>query len=214
MSARAPRETVGAAAAAIVLVGVASVAQPDAGVSRLVVLMCELLMAGGAAYLLDDAAVALTTVTPVGVWRRRLPRLLSGAALLSAAWALVLLVLRWQDSVPPVWLVSGELTVLCVLALAAAAVLAARGESEPGGLVAPAVGLLGIGALIADLLLETAIFMPWDGSGGAGVRPAWASLGSLAVLVFAVASRDPGALSSRTGRRASADAARTRVDPL
>ena len=99
--------------------------------------------------------------------------------------------LRWQDSVLPVWLVSGELTVLCVLALAAAAVLAARGESEPGGLVAPAVGLLGIGALIADLLVETAIFMPWDGSGGGGVRPAWASLGGLAVFVFAVASRDP-----------------------
>jgi hypothetical protein len=214
MSARAPRELLGAAAAAIVLLVIASVAQPDAGVSGLVVLICELLLAGGAAYLLDDAAVAVTTVAPVGVWRRRLPRLLSGAALLSAAWALVLLVLRWQDSLPPVWLVSGELTVLCVLALAAAAVLAARGESEPGGMVAPAVGLLGIGALIADLLLETAIFMPWDGSGGDGVRLAWASLGSLAVLVLAFASRDPGALSSRTGRRTSADAARTRVDPL
>lgn len=214
MSPRAPRELVGAAAAAIVLVVVAAVAQPDTGVSALVVLFCELLLAGGAAYLLDDAAVALTAVAPVGVWRRRLPRLLSGAALISAAWVLVLVVSRWQDSLPPVWLVSGELTVLCVLALAAAAVLAARGESEPGGLVAPAVGLLGIGALIADLFLEAAIFVPWDGSGGDGVRLAWSSLGGLAVLVIAVASRDAGALSSRTGRRASADAARTRVDPL
>lgn len=207
MSPRAPRELVGAATAAIVLVIVAAVAQPDAGVSGLVVLICELLLAGGAAYLLDDAAVALTTVTPVGVWRRGLPRLLAAAALISATWALVLVVLLWQDSQPPVWLVSGELAVLCVLAIAAAAVLAARGESEPGGMVAPAVGLLGIGALIADLFLEAAIFVPWDGSGGAGVPLAWASLGGLAVLVIAEASRDParsGPLRATTARLRSA----------
>jgi hypothetical protein len=191
MTPRAPRELVGTAAAAIVLVMVAAVAQPDSGVPGLVVLICELLLAGGAAYLLDDAAVALTTVTPVGVWRRRLPRLLSGAALLSATWAVVLVVLRWQDSLPPVWLVTGELAVLCALALAAAAVLAARGESEPGGMVAPGVGLIGIGALIADLFLEAAIFVPWDGSGGDAVRLVWVSLGGLAGLVIAVASRDP-----------------------
>ena len=151
MSTRPPRQLAAAAVAAVVLVGVASVAQPDAGVSGLVVLICELLLAGGAAYLLDDAAVALTTVTPVGLWRRRLPRLLSGVALLLAAWGVVLVVLRWQDSLPP-WLVTGELAVLCLVALAAAAVLAARGEAEPGGLVAPAVGLLGIGAFIAEVI--------------------------------------------------------------
>ncbi len=167
MSTRPPRALAGAAAAAIVLVALASVAQPD-GVSRIVVLISELLLAGGAAYLLDDSAIALTTVTPVRLWRRRLPRLLSGVALISVAWALVLAVLRWQDSRIPVGLATGELAVLCLVALAAAAVLAARGEGEPGGLVAPGVGLLGIGALIADLLLAAAIFVPWDGSGGAG----------------------------------------------
>jgi hypothetical protein len=191
MNAAAPRELVAAAAAAIVLVGVASVAQPDGGVSGLVVLICELLLAGGAAYLLDDPAVALTSVTPVGVWRRRLPRLLSGAALIAAAWMLVLGLLQQQDSLPPVWLVSGELAVLSMVALAAAAVLAARGETEPGGLVAPAVGLLGIGALIVDVFMEAAIFMPWDGSGGDGVRVVWSSLGVLAVAVIATTARDP-----------------------
>ncbi len=207
MNTGAPRELVGAVAAAIVLVIVASVSQPDAGVSGLVVLICELLFAGGAAYLLDDAAVAVTTATPVGVWRRRLPRLLSGAALISVAWGLVLVVLRWQDSLPPVWLASGELAALCLLALAASAVLAARGESEPGGLVAPAVGLLGIGALIADLFLEATIFVPWDGSGGDGVRVAWSSLGGLAMFVIAAASRDParsGPLRATTVRLRSA----------
>src|SRR5687768_12593801 len=124
MRTSAPRELVGAAAAAVVIVVVASVAQPDAGVPRLVVLICELLLAGGAAYLLDDAAVALTTVTPVGLWRRRLPRLLSGSAFLATAWMLVLAVLWSQDSRPPLGVVTWELSAMCLVALAAAAVLA------------------------------------------------------------------------------------------
>ncbi len=191
MRTSAPREVVGAAAAAVVIVVVASVAQPDEGVPRLVVLICELLLAGGAAYLLDDAAVALTTVTPVGVWRRRRPRLVSGSALLATTWVLALAVLWSQDSRPPLGVVTWELSAMCLVALAAAAVLAARGESEPGGLVAPAVGLLGIGALIADQFVEAALFVPWDGSGGLEVHLAWVVLGGTAVLVIAVASRDP-----------------------
>ena len=94
-----------------------------------------------------------------------------------------------------------------MLALAAAAVLAARGETEPGGLAAPTVGLLGIGALIVDLFVEAAIFMPWDGSGGDGVRVAWSSLGGLAVLVIAATARDPassGPLRAKTPRLRSA----------
>ena len=181
---------------------VSAVAQPDAGVPGLVVRISELLLAGGAAYLLDDAAVALTTVVPVGLWRRRLPQLLSGVAQLVGAWVLILVVLWRQDSLPP-RLVTMELAVLCLVALGAAAVLAARGEAEPGGLVAPAVGVLGLGAFIADFLVEPAIFVPWDGSGGAGVRLAWATIGGLGVLVIALASRDPGRsgrLRSRTAR--------------
>ena len=107
MSTRPPRALAGAAAAAVVLVALASVAQPN-GVSRIVVLISELLLAGGAAYLLDDSAIALTTVTPVRLWRRRLPRLLSGVALISVAWALVLAVLRWQDSRIPVGLATAS----------------------------------------------------------------------------------------------------------
>lgn len=203
MTTRPPRALAAAAAAAVVLVVVAAVAQPTAGVPSVVVLISELLLAGGAAYLLDDAAVVLTSVVPLGLWRRRMPRLLSGVALLIGAWGLVLAVLRWQDSLPPVALVTGELAVLCLVALAAAAVLAARGEPEPGGLVAPVVGLLGIGAYIVDLLMEAAIFVPRDGSGGDGWRLAWISLGGLALLVIAVASRDParaGPLRSWTAR--------------
>jgi hypothetical protein len=191
MSARPPRALSSAAVAAVALLLVAAVVQPDAGVSDSVVRISELLLAGGAAYLLDDAAVALTTVTPVGLWRRRLPRLLSGVAVLAVAWTLILGMLWREDSLPP-GPVTVELAVLCLVALAAAAVLAARGEAEPGALVAPVIGLVGIGALIADLVVEAAIFVPWDGSGGDGVRLAWACLGGVAVLVIVVASRDPG----------------------
>jgi hypothetical protein len=207
MSSRPPRGLSAAALAAVALVFVAAVVQPDAGVSVLVVRISELLLAGGAAYLLDDAAVVLTTVTPVGVWRRRLPRLLSGVAVVAGAWALILVALSWQDSLPPGW-VTSELVVLCLVALGAAAVLVAHGEAEPGGLVAPVVGLVGIGAVIADLLVRAAIFVPWDGSGGQGVRLAWVTVGVLAVLVIAVGSRDPGrsgALRSATARRRSGE---------
>ena len=190
MSPRPLRELGVAAAAAILLVAVAS-AQPDAGVPRLVVLIAELLLAGGAAYLLDDAAVALTTVAPVGLWRRRLPRLVSGVALLCVTWVLVLTGLQWQESLPPVGLATGELAVLCVVSLAGAALLAARGESEPGAMVAPAVALLGMSAFITDQFVEVAIFVPWEGSGGGAVRLAWVLLGGLAALVLAAASRDP-----------------------
>ena len=191
MSARPPRGLISAAGAGVALVLVAAVVQPDAGVSDFVVRISELLLAGGAAYLLDDAAVVLTTVTPVGLWRRRLPQLLSGVAVLAVAWTLILAVLWREDSLPP-GPVTAELAALCLVALAAAAVVAARGEPEPGALVAPAVGLIGIGAIIADLVVEAAIFVPWDGSGGDGVRLAWACLGGVAVLVIVAASRDPG----------------------
>jgi hypothetical protein len=191
MNARPPRALSSAAGAAVVLVLVAAVVQPDAGVSDFVVRISELLLAGGAAYLLDDAAVVLTTVTPVGLWRRRLPQLLSGVAVLAVAWTLILGVLWREDSLPPA-AVSLELAVLCLVALGVAAVLAARGEPEPGALVAPTVGLVGIGVIIVDLVVQAAIFVPWDGSGGDGLRLAWACLGGVAVLVIVVASRDPG----------------------
>ncbi len=192
-----PRATVATATAAVSLVVVAAVAVPDEGVSPLVVRIAEFLLAGGAAYLLDDAALVLTTVTPRGRWRRRLPRLVRGTAVLAGAWALILALLRWQESLPPVGLVTGELMVVCLVTMAASAALAGRGEAEPGGLVAPAVGLLGITAVLAEPVLRLTIFVPWDGSGGDAVRLAWLAVGGVAVAVVAVASRDPASRSAR-----------------
>jgi hypothetical protein len=88
--------------------------------------------------------------------------------------------------------------VLCLVALAASAVLAGRGEAEPGSVVGPVVVLVGITTVFAEQVLRTTIFVPWDGSGGSGVRMAWVAAGVLALLVVLGASRDP---AGRGGRR-------------
>ena len=205
----APSRALSAAAAAAVLLVFAPVALPGDGVPAFFIRISEFVLAGGAAYLLDDAAVVLTAVTPTGLWRRRLPRIARGVGVLAAAWVLILTVLRWHGSLPPVWLVTAELVVLCLSAAAAAAVLARSGEAEPGSLVAPAVGLLGITAVLAEPVLRWTVFVPWDGSGGAGVRVAWVVCGVLAVVVLARASRDPARGSQvlwvRSPRRRSTD---------
>ena len=207
MSSRPPRGAERRGAAAVVLVFVGSVAQPDAGVSGLVVRISELLLAGGAAYLLDDAAVVLTTVTPVGVWRRRLPRLLSGSQCSRGPG-------RWSS-----WCCGGR-------------TLSRRlgGDRRAGGAVPGGAGR-GRGAGRARRGRAR-----WAGGPGRRVarhrcthrrsscggcdlramgRVGWrrsasglGHLGVLAVLVIAVASRDPGrsgALRSATARRRSGE---------
>jgi hypothetical protein len=207
---RLPRPVPGSAAAAVALVLIAA-ALPGDGVSPFVTRLAELALAGGAAYLLDDAAAPLTEVTPPAVWRRRAPVLLIGAGLLVSAWLIVLGALRWQDSLPTALLPTIEVVVLSLLSLAAAAVGVRRGEPEPGGQVAPVIGVLGIGALVADFLLEADIFLPWDqGDTDVGTGTAlWAAAGVAALGVIAVAARDPGSRSTslwvRSPRRRSND---------
>jgi hypothetical protein len=186
------------ATAPVALVLLASLVPPASGVSPLVVRIAVLVLAAAAAYLLDDAALVLTTVTPVGLWRRRLPRLGWGVAALAVAWSSVLLLLRWQESLPSVAWPTVELVVLCLVALAASALVAGRGEPEPGSVVGPVLALLGITAVFAEQVLRTTIFVPWDGSGGPGVRLAWLAAGAIALTVVVGASRDP---AGRRGRR-------------
>lgn len=193
------------ATAAVALVLVASLVPPDSGVSPLVVRIAALVLAAAAAYLLDDAALVLTTVTPVGLWRRRLPRLGWGVTVLAVAWTSVLLLLRWQESLPSVAWATGELVVLCLVALAASALVAGRGEPEPGSVVGPVLALLGITAVFAEQVLQTTIFVPWDGSGGTGVRIAWVAAGAIALTVVVGASRDPAGRRGRRAREVTAD---------
>jgi hypothetical protein len=179
----------GSAVAALGLVALA-LALPGAGLSTFVLRLAELLLAGGAAYLLDDGAAQMTTVTSRSLWRRRAPALAGGVTVLVAAWAGILLLLRWQESSLPA-IISGEVLVLATLAVAVASVLVYRGEPQPGGQVAPLVGVGGLSALIAEPVLRASIFLPVDDAGeGARLLP-WVGAGCLALVVILVAARDP-----------------------
>jgi hypothetical protein len=211
----APRATLITSAGVVALVLLAAVAQPEAGVSPFVTRVAVLALAGGAAYLLDDAAAQLTSVTPPGVWRRRAPALGTGVGVLAAAWVVVLLVLAWQDSRPPVGVASGELTVLCLFSVAAAAVLFRRGDPQPGARVAPVVLLSGVCVVIAESVLRTSVLLPWDGAGaGRSLETAWVGLGLVATIALLLASRDPAAapgtgLWVKSPRRRSNDSGST-----
>jgi hypothetical protein len=187
----------GAAGVLVLLVAVATDEVPS-----IVVRVAELVLAGGAAYLLDDAAAAVTVAVPRSFWQRRAPSLLSGGGILALSWIGVLVVLRWQQSALPLPALTGELAVLCCLAVAAAAVLVRRGEREPGNQVAPGVLMLGLTAVMAEPLLRLTIFVPDDGTGGAPRQLAWLAAGALALAVVLVASRDPAGSVRRARRHA------------
>lgn len=196
-----PRATVLTGGGVVALVLLAAITLPGAGVSPFVVQVAELALAGGAAYLLDDAAAELTTVTPPGVWRRRARGLAGGATILAGAWAVVLLVLAWQASRPALMATSVQLAVLCLGSLAAAAVLFRRGDPQPGVRVAPVVVLSGVSWIIVWSMLRLTISLPWDVSDPAAIRAVWGMGGLVAAVVLVWASRDPAGSAPNLGER-------------
>lgn len=190
---RRPRPSlpvVGSAVAASALLALA-VALPGQGVSPFLVRLVELVLAGGAAYLLDDGAARMTVVTPWGVWRRRAPALVGGLAVLVVAWVVILVVLRWQAFPLSAAVLSAELLVLGVIAVALSALLVWRGDPVPGSRVAPILALAGVTALIAEPLLRVSIFLAPDGGRDIAGWLAWSAVGLVSMTVILVASRDP-----------------------
>jgi hypothetical protein len=190
---RTPWPVVATAVTVPALVLLVSVLPSAERVLPLVGRIAELALAGGAAYLVDDAAATLTTVAPKGTWRRRSPALVLGTALLAGGWAAVLLLLRRADALPAALAASGEPVVLGLVAVAAATVLVRSGDPEPGARVGPALVLLGIGLLIAESVLHRPLLLPWQGAAGTGLTLAWVGVALLSVLVALWASRDPAA---------------------
>jgi hypothetical protein len=81
--------------------------------------------------------------------------------------------------------------VLCAVAVAASAVIAWRGEPEPGGQVGPGLVLLGLAAVMMEPVLRVTIFVPDGGMGAVGRQVSWLGIGVCAAAVAVVASRDP-----------------------
>jgi len=148
-----------------------------------------LVLAAGAAYLLDDTAREATDVVPHSLLRRRVGRVLPGLLVLALGWMSVAQVLRWRSPSVPLDTLTWEVVGLSCLALAAAATVARRGEGEPGNMVASAGALVFLGLLIAQPLLHVRLLVTSaDGSARSGW---WATVIVVALLTFVVASRDP-----------------------
>lgn len=175
-----------AAGVVVVSCGLTLVARPDP-TPLLWVHLLQLALAGAAAFLLDDPVAELTGVTPPPLWRRRAPQVVVGLAVLSAAWLVVLAGAPGPERVA----LSLEVVVAVAVAVAASAVVARRGDPEPGTTVAPAVVLAGTAVLLVGGTFGFDAFV----SGHAGDLPAsgraWVVVGVLAAGQLVVSSRDP-----------------------
>ncbi len=189
ISAKTPWPTVWTALGSGGLVLLVAAAWPTSAVLPFAGRVAGFALAGGAAYLLDDAAAQLTMVAPRGPWRRRGPVLAAGIGLLAGAWLGVLEVLQWRDARPPVAESSAELLVMGLAGLAAAALLFRLGDNEPGVIVAPMVVVLGLGLTIVESVAGSPIFLS-DAAPALERVAGWCAAGALAVLVIVVAGRD------------------------
>lgn len=178
-----------AALVSTALVLATAVFQQTNGALPLVGRVAQLALAGGAAYLLDDAAASLTTVVPQGPWRRRAPVLVVGATVLAAAWLAVLLVLQWRDARPAVVESSGELLVMALVAIASAALLFRLGDPEPGVVVAPLVVVLGLSLVIAGSITDSPVYLT-DAEPTLPRAAAWSAAATLALLTIVVAGSE------------------------
>ncbi len=130
---------------------------PASAGSTLTIRLMQLALAAGAAYLLDDASAALTTVAPRRLWHQRALALTTGLLAIAASWSVVLFTLR---DVPDtaLGLLTLEVSAWVLVALTASAVLAGRGETEPGNRVAVVLPMIGLAAVVAGGLLGFDIF--------------------------------------------------------
>jgi uncharacterized protein YhhL (DUF1145 family) len=164
-------------------------AVPASADSMLTIRLVQLALAATAAYIVDDAAAALTSVAPRSRWLHRAFPLTTGLATIAVAWVVVLINLRRG---PDAMLrsLTIEVAVLVLMALAASSMLAMRGEPEPGNQVAIALPLVGVGALVFGGMLGFEVFMSGHGPGQAERETAWVICLVLAAAVLVWASRD------------------------
>lgn len=170
------------------LVTMATLVRPASVESPLSVRLAQLALAASAAYLLDDASAELTRVAPTPMWRHRAFALVVGLSVVASAWLVVLLNLRrvTDISVPALTL---EAVVMTIASLAASAVVARRGEPEPGNMVAVVLPLTGIAALLGGGMLDVDVFVQSQGPAQSESGTVWLLVGVLGLIVLAMASR-------------------------
>ncbi len=187
------------AGAAIVLVATLTLAQRGDEVPLFLTHVVVLFVAAGPAYLLDDIAEAVTAVVPRSLLRRRLVIVGNGLLIAAVGWAAVALLLHWRSPSVPLTALTWETAGLISIGLAASAVASRYGVSEPGNLVASALGLVVVGVLVAQPLLSfTALITTSDGRPRAGW---WATTICAAALAFVITSREGGRSRSVSFRR-------------
>lgn len=184
-------------AAAVTLVALLSWLMPENEVPLILVHLVALMTAAGAAYLLDDPAAQVTGVVPRSLVRRRLVPVTLGLLVLALGWGAALLMLEGGSPSLPLTALTWEVSGLFWVAVAAAAVVSRHGESEPGNLVAPALGLGFVGVLLTQPVLHLTLLVSSEEDPS---RAGWWALSILASAATLVgASRDRAGRPGRPG---------------
>ena len=177
---------VGSALASITLLGVVTLAQRGHEVPLLMAHLVALLLAAGAAYLLDDTAAEVTAVVPKTLLQRRLRAVRNGLLAASAGWSIDALVLHWRSPSVPLPALTWEVAGLVSIAVASSGVVSRFGENEPGNRVASGLGLVFLAVLVAQHLLPFTLLV--TGPAGPDRGGWWAATIGLAAATFVLAS--------------------------
>jgi len=179
---------IAAAGAAIGLAAASVLVLPGPGLPLIFAHLVVLVLASGAAYLLDDRAAEATAVVPQSLLRRRMAGVAQGLVVAATGWGAVALLLDRAFLSVPLAALTWEAAGLFWVGVAGAAVLSRRGEAEPGNLVASTLVLVFVGVLIGRPLRHVDLLI--SDSGGSAHAGWWALCVLVSAVVFVTTSRE------------------------
>jgi len=146
-------------------------------------------LAGAAAFVLDEPAAAAVDAVPATRGRRTAARTIA-LVMPFAVWGGGVLALEQRNAVTPVGALLVEGAGVLAIAVGLSAVLRLAGSVEPGEIVASVLGAGVLAVLIFNPPPRSVPLFP-VGDGWAASTALWGSLVVAAVMLVAVASRDP-----------------------